>query len=463
MVGMPNRHVVMSLHGIRTRGTWQKELAPELSRHGWVTAPLDYGFFGAIGLLLPWARRKRVDWLRDEYSRSCTQLGCSRPSIIAHSFGTYLVARSIEVYELQFDRIIFCGSIVRRDFPWSEVFSRDLVRHVLNDYGRLDVWARIAEWVVQDAGQSGLEGFKDNAGGRVVQREHAAFRHSDYFYLKNYQDNWVPFLRGETPPAQLVLSRGGANWRFRLSLSMLLLAAAFLLFWWFGALVAAPLCGLALFLMTSALRAGWRARGLAWPSLLGLSSLTMAATLLLWGLSKEKSPTPPEQAEYMHRTRELTVGMNLLEEKVTKLSELLQATSAELAALKAKSSSPENLTRVLENQATMSARIADASDEDVNRIFDDPSLSVDDKITLTMMLAMNKLDQDITVQANSIKGLQDDQANSPRLKETSASIDAETMKLKRLIDKRSEMFDALKQIIDRYNATANAIIDSIGR
>ncbi|CAN0599418.1 unnamed protein product [Laminaria digitata] len=37
------------------------------------------------------------------------------------------------------------------------------------------------------------------------------------------------------------------------------------------------------------------------------------------------------------------------------------------------------------------------------------------------------------------------------------------MKLKRMIDKRGQMFDMLRQIIDKYNETAKGIIQSIGR
>ena len=43
------------------------------------------------------------------------------------------------------------------------------------------------------------------------------------------------------------------------------------------------------------------------------------------------------------------------------------------------------------------------------------------------------------------------------------AIDVETMKMKRLIDKRGQMFDMLRQIIDKYNQTAKGIIESIGR
>src|SRR5262245_47894011 len=55
--------VVISLHGIRTRGTWQKELAGELSRAGFIPEALDYGFFRAIKLLIPYCRSAQVDWL----------------------------------------------------------------------------------------------------------------------------------------------------------------------------------------------------------------------------------------------------------------------------------------------------------------------------------------------------------------------------------------------------------------
>jgi pimeloyl-ACP methyl ester carboxylesterase len=207
--------VMMSLHGIRTRGTWQKDLVPELSKAGFIPVPLDYGWFGAVKLLLIGSREKQVDWFRDEYSKKCAEHRCERPSIIAHSFGTYLVARAIQKYMLEFDRVIFCGSIVRRDYPWSQLIDHGLVRRVLNDFGRLDLWARVVEWVVSNAGQSGLRGFEDAADGRVVQREHPEFGHSDYFYSKNFRERWVPFLQGEDPTERPAVPRPHPNWRAR--------------------------------------------------------------------------------------------------------------------------------------------------------------------------------------------------------------------------------------------------------
>ncbi len=114
----------------------------------------------------------------------------------------------------------------------------------------------------------------------------------------------------------------------------------------------------------------------------------------------------------------------------------------------------------------------------------DPSLTVEDKVTLLIMLIMKKMDKDIERQAQYINSIQQQQssrepgggagqagfnAGGPfggvqgEQGGNSPSIDVETMKLKRLIDKRSQMFDMLRQIIDKYNQTAKGIIDSIGR
>jgi hypothetical protein len=115
--------------------------------------------------------------------------------------------------------------------------------------------------------------------------------------------------------------------------------------------------------------------------------------------------------------------------------------------------------------------------DEVTSVLNDPSLTVEDKVTLMIMLIMKKMDKDIEKQAHYINSLQQQQnggqggfpgggggqAGGGGGEGSSPSIDVETMKLKRLIDKRSQMFDMLRQIIDKYNQTAKGIIDSMGR
>ena len=109
---------------------------------------------------------------------------------------------------------------------------------------------------------------------------------------------------------------------------------------------------------------------------------------------------------------------------------------------------------------------------DVSAVLNDSSLTVEDKVTLMLMLIMKKMDKDIEKQAEYVNKLQQQQ-NKKGGKGggkgkgggggSSPSIDVETMKLKRMIDKRSQMFDMLRQIIDKYNETAKNIIQSMGR
>jgi hypothetical protein len=190
--------VVIVLHGIRDRATWQRTLAPVLSRQGFTPELLDYGCFIVIPFLLPGRIRKKIDWFRDQYQRIQLTYPGVVPSVIAHSFGSYIVCRGLQVYAplLRFDNIILCGSIVRRDYAWNEAFTRRLVNRVLNDRGALDTWSRHVQHFVGDAGASGRDGFTEDHE-RLTESLHHEWKHSDFFFDANFTGRWIPFLNGE--------------------------------------------------------------------------------------------------------------------------------------------------------------------------------------------------------------------------------------------------------------------------
>jgi pimeloyl-ACP methyl ester carboxylesterase len=211
-VGDTRANLVISLHGIRTRGAWQKTVNSDLQRNGFRHELLDYDYFGVGQFVLPSRRARKIEWFRDEYEKRVKETG-RVPSVIAHSFGTYIVAKAMEKYEeVRFDRVIFCGSIVRRDFDWDSLVRRGQVRAVLNEYGGKDVWVKLAKWFVADVGPSGALGF-DCSVPAVYQRRRKLFRHSDYFYPLNYRENWIPFLRGDPPSEQPIELKRAANGR----------------------------------------------------------------------------------------------------------------------------------------------------------------------------------------------------------------------------------------------------------
>lgn len=218
--------LVISLHGIRTRGAWQKQLNSDLQSLGFRHELLDYGFFRACQLLIPWFRKRQVEWFRREYERLAANVQ-GPPSAIAHSFGTYIVASALERYaEIRFDRIILCGSIVRRDYDWGALIESGRVDAVLNDYGGRDFWPKAAESTISDGGASGTRGFL-MPHPNLYQRYRPQFQHSDYFYALNYRQTWIPFLEGDEPSEVPIAAKPHWNWRFLLML-LLPIAAALL-------------------------------------------------------------------------------------------------------------------------------------------------------------------------------------------------------------------------------------------
>jgi hypothetical protein len=191
------KRVVITLHGIESRGEWQKQATPILAQEGWVPVPLDYGNFSTIKFLMPPARSRKLAWFVGQYEavrNALTGGGVERPSIIAHSFGSYIVAKALEKYHwIKFDKVLFCGSIVRPNYPWAEIFKRHQVNCVRNEYGSLDFWAGVVGYGVFDAGPSGKRGFIGNDPD--VDNHHFPYSHSEYFLPGHYRQNWIPYLR----------------------------------------------------------------------------------------------------------------------------------------------------------------------------------------------------------------------------------------------------------------------------
>lgn len=98
-------------------------------------------------------------------------------SIIAHSFGTFVVARILrDNTDLELNRIIFCGSVVSHKFRFEDYrhrFNPDLI----NEVGTRDYWPVIAKVVTFGYGWAGTYGFRRPA---VRDRWHNGKAHSDF-------------------------------------------------------------------------------------------------------------------------------------------------------------------------------------------------------------------------------------------------------------------------------------------
>ncbi len=163
--------VVFIVHGIRDEGYWTQKLAQRVKflgrekQRNIASVASGYGYFPMLPFLLPWGRRSKVEWLIDQYTEALALYPEAAFSYIGHSNGTYLLARALQDCPcLHFNRVVFAGSVVRKDYDWSSMLETGRVRGVLN-------YVATADWVVacfpklmqdlrlQDIGSAGHDGF----------------------------------------------------------------------------------------------------------------------------------------------------------------------------------------------------------------------------------------------------------------------------------------------------------------
>lgn len=127
---------LMSIHGYLSTGTWQATLDSSLEDINIIHKPYKYGL--KIFKILPRHINKDALKFRDWYFKTTTEMHLKtdepfhRPSIIAHSLGSWILAKAMLTYpELKFDKIFLNGSIVPADFDWFKLILRGQVNSII--------------------------------------------------------------------------------------------------------------------------------------------------------------------------------------------------------------------------------------------------------------------------------------------------------------------------------------------
>ncbi|MFW2470346.1 esterase/lipase family protein [Burkholderia pseudomallei] len=206
----PREHVVVLVHGIRTYAEWQERLAAHLTEAGFEHVyPIGYGFFDALRFLCPFfTRQQPIDRVTREIRTIKAKHGSADISVVAHSFGTYVLSKILdEATDLRFHRIVLCGSIVPTKYRWDKVVDR-VKGSVVNDVGTKDYWPVAASKASWGYGASGTFGFKT---ATVKDRFHYC-GHSDFFTDEIMTRFWVPLLQdGQLVPSDWTRSRPPAH------------------------------------------------------------------------------------------------------------------------------------------------------------------------------------------------------------------------------------------------------------
>jgi hypothetical protein len=187
-------HVIILVHGIRDFALWEADIRSALEEDGFYVATTNYGRFNLLQFLapIPYFRKKAISNVWEQIRTIRLQHQGARLSVIAHSFGTFIIANLMrDEFDIEFNRIIFCGSVVNYDFPFVR-FRYAFKEPIINEVGTRDVWPAIAESVTTGYGSAGTYGFLRPF---VRDRWHNGARHG-FFLSKSFcKKFWIPWLQ----------------------------------------------------------------------------------------------------------------------------------------------------------------------------------------------------------------------------------------------------------------------------
>ena len=224
-------NMVFVVHGIRDKGFWTKKIARTIKAHAhpariesWTES---YGYFAMLPFLLHWGRQRKVEWLMDRYCEARARYPDAVFHFVGHSNGTYLAAKALQDYPAaRFSRVVFAGSVVRRDYDWARLI-RDTrqVDSVLNYVATADwvvaIFPKGLQWLKPfNLGSAGHDGFADRAVSNVrfIEGSHGA-GHQEAVW-----DEIARFIvHGHTPPASLPHTSQARKWKMAGGVSGLIL------------------------------------------------------------------------------------------------------------------------------------------------------------------------------------------------------------------------------------------------
>jgi hypothetical protein len=205
------KHMVISLHGIRTYGRWQERLGDLLHGHEKSIEyhAYTYGYFSVVAFLIPPIRWLVVRNFRKSLLQLCHREVDARVDLVAHSFGTHIIAWAIfklpSYLRPRIHTIILAGSVLKPAFPWADLINAKDVYRVINDCGLSDTVLLLNQLTVLFTGMAGRVGIAGLTNNRLVNR---FFRggHSLYFvdasgrqsdeFMQRY---WEPLLCNADP------------------------------------------------------------------------------------------------------------------------------------------------------------------------------------------------------------------------------------------------------------------------
>jgi serine/threonine-protein kinase len=184
-------HIAL-VHGAMSSGDWQGVASKILIKYGLSARPHNSGWLWPFDLTSSRARDSAITAFEEWYTREFLYHRII-PSVVAHSFGTYIVAMSLLRSPLvKFDSVILCGSVVDRSYPWKAVLGKQ-VRKARNEIAPGDKWVPLTELLIPNAGASGTRGFVTRHPA-LTEVSMPRGDHSAFFTDSHVAQEWIPYL-----------------------------------------------------------------------------------------------------------------------------------------------------------------------------------------------------------------------------------------------------------------------------
>ena len=194
-VSVPPKRMVIFVHGILSPGFWMNTLRPLFLAEQMIVRPIGFHVLDIFRFLFG-RRRQAIDRVKQQIQSAIAAHPDAELTIIAHSFGTYVVSRILdEDFGIKLTRLIMCGGIVPRDYRWDKVarFNSQNANanvDIVNEISGSDRWPIMARHSTYGYGDVGTIGCQDN---NVQDRRHY-IPHRGYLTATFAQQYWIPFF-----------------------------------------------------------------------------------------------------------------------------------------------------------------------------------------------------------------------------------------------------------------------------
>lgn len=196
-----HQKIIYSVHGIMSFGLWQNKLDSFVNNmDDYIHIKYKYNFFPIMSFLNLKKRSIEANRFKNELIALANRYPNARVDIIAHSFGTYLVADALEKLTIYnspaFNKIILCGSVLKEDHDWQGVIEKFSLNKVVNDCGISDVALLMSHTFAKGFGKGGRNGFKNTIANTIINRRFKGGH--GCFFKPNHIEGWVEFLKSDS-------------------------------------------------------------------------------------------------------------------------------------------------------------------------------------------------------------------------------------------------------------------------